>query len=82
VCSWSCSPTTATPSWTGSPRRKGGKPPWPAFPEVDVSAIATGFGCAAQRVESLADLVAVLDGVLARLGQRQEPLVLEVAVHA
>jgi len=59
----------------------GGKPAWPAFEEVDVSAIAAGFGCPAQRVESLADLVAVLDRVLPGLGQRQEPLVLEAAVH-
>jgi benzoylformate decarboxylase len=60
---------------------QGGKPAWPSFEEVDVSAIASGFGCPARRVESPADLVAVLDDVLPGLGERQEPLLLEVAVR-
>lgn len=60
----------------------GGKPAWPGFEEVDVSAIAGGFGCATRRVESYADLLTVLDDVLPDLGRRQEPLVLEVTVQA
>jgi thiamine pyrophosphate-dependent acetolactate synthase large subunit-like protein len=59
----------------------GGKPAWPGFEEVDVSAIATGFGCPTRRVGKLDDLVTVLDDVLPGLGRRQEPLLLEVAVQ-
>lgn len=59
----------------------GGKPAWPAFEEIDVSSIAGGFGCPAVRVESLNELVKVLDDVLPGLGRRNEPLVLEVAVQ-
>ena len=60
----------------------GGKPAWPGFEEVQVGAIARGFGCPARRVESLDDLVAVLEDVLPGLDRRQEPLVLEVAVQS
>jgi thiamine pyrophosphate-dependent acetolactate synthase large subunit-like protein len=59
----------------------GGKPAWPGFEEVDVSAVAAGFGCPTRRVTSLDDLVTVLDDVLPGLGRRQEPLLLEVAVQ-
>ena len=59
----------------------GGKPVWPAFEEVDVSAIAAGFGCPTRRLASLDDLVTVLDDVLPGLARRQEPLLLEVAVR-
>jgi thiamine pyrophosphate-dependent acetolactate synthase large subunit-like protein len=59
----------------------GGKPAWPGFEEVDVCAIAAGFGCPTQRLTSLDDLVTVLDDVLPGLGRRQEPLLLEVAVQ-
>jgi thiamine pyrophosphate-dependent acetolactate synthase large subunit-like protein len=59
----------------------GGKPAWPGFEEVDVSAIAAGFGCPTRRVASLDDLVTVLDDVLPGLGRRREPLLLEAAVQ-
>lgn len=58
-----------------------GKPPWPAFEEVDVSTLATGLGCAARKVDGHDDLVAALDEVLPGLAGRQEPLVLEVVVQ-
>lgn len=59
----------------------GGKPPWPAFDEVSVSALAGGFGCAARRVDNLDSLLAELDDVVPTLRSRREPLVLEVAVR-
>jgi benzoylformate decarboxylase len=58
----------------------GGTAPWPAFDEVSVRRIAEGFGCPARRVTTYAELVGVLDEVLPTLADRQEPLVLEVAV--
>ena len=58
----------------------GGEPPWPGFGEISVSAIAAGFGCPTRRVESYAELVAVLDEVVPTLGDRREPLLLDVAV--
>ena len=61
--------------------RRGGKAPWPAFPEVSVSTLAEGLGVRAVRVESAADLAATLPQVCADLAQRREPLVIEVAVE-
>ena len=58
----------------------GGDSPWPGFGEVDISALARGFGCPAVRITGLDELLAALDEILPGLGARQEPLVLEVAV--
>ncbi|SEM07558.1 thiamine pyrophosphate-dependent enzyme [Nonomuraea pusilla] len=60
--------------------RQGGKAPWPAFPEVDMGAMARSLGCPAVRVERHADLVDVLDEVLPTLASRDEPLLLDIAV--
>jgi benzoylformate decarboxylase len=62
--------------------RRGGKAPWPAFPEVSVSTLAAGFGVRAVRVESAGDLAATLPGICSGLAGRTEPLVVEVAVEA
>jgi Thiamine pyrophosphate-requiring enzymes [acetolactate synthase, pyruvate dehydrogenase (cytochrome), glyoxylate carboligase, phosphonopyruvate decarboxylase] len=59
----------------------GGKPPWPAFEEVSLSALAQGFGCPARRIEALEALLVELDEVVPSLADRHEPLVLEVAVR-
>jgi benzoylformate decarboxylase len=61
--------------------QRGGKPPWPAFEEVSVAGLAESFGCPARRVTDHAELVATLDEVVPTLGDRAEPLVLEVAVE-
>jgi benzoylformate decarboxylase len=60
--------------------QEGGRAPWPAFEEVDVSALAEGLGCAAERVDSYEAMVKALDEVVPTLSDRTEPLVLEVAV--
>ncbi|WP_353952559.1 thiamine pyrophosphate-binding protein [Knoellia sp. S7-12] len=60
----------------------GGKPPWPAFTEVSVSTIAAGFGCATSRVTTHDELTDQLDRILPTLGERTEPLLLEVVVEA
>jgi benzoylformate decarboxylase len=62
-------------------QQAGGKPPWPAFPEVSVSGLATALGCPAQRVATGGELAAALDAVVPTLADRAEPLVLEVAVR-
>jgi benzoylformate decarboxylase len=54
--------------------------PWPAFEAVDIVALARGFGCAAQRIESHDELIDGLDDVIPTLARRNEPLVLEVAI--
>ena len=61
--------------------RQGGAAPWPAFEEVDVRAIATGFGCPAVRVNDHAALLEVLDDVVGGLAGRTEPLVLVADVE-
>ncbi len=61
--------------------RRGGKAPWPAFPEVSVSTLAEGLGVRAVRLESAGDLATTLPEVCAGLAQRSEPLVIEVAVE-
>jgi benzoylformate decarboxylase len=58
----------------------GGKAPWPAFEEVSISRLAEGLGCPATRVTGYDELLKVLDDVVPTLGDRTEPLVLEVPV--
>jgi benzoylformate decarboxylase len=62
--------------------RRGGKAPWPAFPEVSVSTLAAGFGVRAVRLQSAGELAATLPHLCAGLAERTEPLVVEVAVEA
>ena len=57
-----------------------GKAPWPAFEEVSISRLGGGLGCPATRVGTHDELLKVLDDVVPTLGERTEPLVLEVAV--
>ncbi|GAA3047457.1 benzoylformate decarboxylase [Pseudonocardia yunnanensis] len=59
----------------------GGKPPWPAFTEVSVHGLALALGCPAERVDNYPALVERLDAVVPTLGDRRQPLVLEVAVE-
>jgi benzoylformate decarboxylase len=59
--------------------QSGGSPPWPGF-SVDVAGLAHALGCPSRKVSDHAELLAVLDEVLPGLGQRGEPLLLEVAV--
>jgi benzoylformate decarboxylase len=54
--------------------------PWPAFGAIDIAAIARAQGCPAKRVETLEDLEAGLDEALDGIGERTEPLLLEVVV--
>jgi benzoylformate decarboxylase len=49
---------------------------------LSVSGLARELGCPAERVDSHAALLSVLDKVLPDLAGRQKPLVLEVAVEA
>jgi benzoylformate decarboxylase len=55
--------------------------PWPDFEEVDVSALARGFGCPARRVATYDEAIAALDELVPDLAAREEPLLLEVAVE-
>jgi benzoylformate decarboxylase len=61
-------------------RSGAGKAPWPSFPEVRLSALATAFGCPARRISSYAELVEVLEEVVPGLPDRSEPLLLDVDV--
>lgn len=63
-------------------REGGDSPPWPAFPEIDISALARAFGCAARRVSTPAELEETFDEVVPALAGRKEPLLLEVVVAA
>lgn len=58
----------------------GGKPAWPGFPEISISTIATGLGCPALRIQSHAELIAALEAIMPSLGDRTEPVLLDVAV--
>ena len=60
--------------------RQGALGPWPGFEEVDVAAIARGFGCPARSVLTFEELTAAMDEVVPRLASREEPLLLDVAV--
>jgi benzoylformate decarboxylase len=58
----------------------GGEGPWPGF-SVDLTALAHALGCPARRIDAWEDLGAALDEVVPRLGERTEPLLLEVMVE-
>lgn len=58
----------------------GATPPWPGFEEISLTTLASGFGCPARRIETLPELLAVLDEVVPGLGERTTPLVLDIAV--
>lgn len=60
--------------------RSGQAGPWPAFEEVDVAALAEGLGCPAVRIEDHVGLLRVLDEVLPGLADRDQPLLLDVAI--
>ena len=60
--------------------RTGETGPWPGFAELEIAALARGFGCAAQRIDTHDELLAALDEVLPTLARREEPLLLDVAV--
>jgi thiamine pyrophosphate-dependent acetolactate synthase large subunit-like protein len=54
--------------------------PWPAFGAIDITAIAKAQGCPARRVETFAELEAALDEALDGIGERREPMLLEMVV--
>jgi benzoylformate decarboxylase len=60
--------------------RRGLASPWPRFDEVDVAALARGFGCPAQRIETHDELLEALDDVVPTLASREEPLLLDVVI--
>jgi benzoylformate decarboxylase len=57
----------------------GGSAPWPGF-AVDVAGIARALGCPARTIADHAALLEALDEVLPSLGDRGEPLLLEIEV--
>jgi benzoylformate decarboxylase len=60
--------------------RQGGDAPWPGFAEVDVAALARGFGCPARKIATHDELVRELDEAVPTLATRDEPLLLDVAI--
>ena len=61
--------------------RHGREPPWPSFEEVDIAALAHGFGCAARRIAEHDELLAALDDAIPTLATRAEPLLLDVVIE-
>ena len=60
--------------------RTGNDGPWPGFGEVDVAAVARGFGCPARRLATHQELAAALDEAIPTLAERKEPLLLDLVV--
>jgi benzoylformate decarboxylase len=60
--------------------RTGDAGPWPGFGEVEIAALARGFGCEARRLATHQELIAALDDAVPTLACRQEPLLLDVVV--
>jgi benzoylformate decarboxylase len=60
--------------------RAGGKAPWPGFPEVRLSALATALGCPATRISGYEELLEAFDDVLPRLRDLDRPLLLDIDV--
>ena len=60
--------------------RSGNDGPWPGFGDIEIAALARGFGCQAQRVTTHEELLAALDEAIPTLAGRQEPLLLDVVI--
>jgi benzoylformate decarboxylase len=58
----------------------GGPGPWPGFADVEVAAIARGFGCPAERITTHDELLSTLDEVVPGLAGSTAPLLLDVVV--
>jgi benzoylformate decarboxylase len=58
----------------------GGAGPWPSFAELDLAAVARGFGCAAETLTTYDELTEALDDVMPGLRDRRTPLLLDVRV--
>jgi len=58
---------------------RGGEPPWPSF-DVDIAALARGFGCGARRISSHEELLQALDEIVPTLASRAEPFLLDVVI--
>jgi benzoylformate decarboxylase len=54
--------------------------PWPPFDEVEVAAIARGFGCPAERITTHDALLQALDEAVPTLRDRDDPLLLDVVI--
>jgi benzoylformate decarboxylase len=54
--------------------------PWPALDGIDLVGLAAALSCPARAVRTYDELVAALDEVLPTLADRDEPLLLDVAV--
>jgi len=61
---------------------RGGKPPWPDFSQVSLSALARGLGCPARTAATAEELDAALDEIVPTLRDRTEPILLDVAVDS
>ena len=61
--------------------RHGGSGPWPGFGEIELAAVARGFGCPARRIDTYEGLTTALDEVVPTLGYRTEPLLLDVVIE-
>jgi benzoylformate decarboxylase len=59
---------------------RGGKPPWPQFPDLDIAAMARALGCPATSVTTYDELLATLPEALNGLREATAPLLVEVAV--
>ena len=49
--------------------RHGGSGPWPGFGEIDLAAVARGFGCPARRIDTYDELTTALDEVVPTLAR-------------
>jgi thiamine pyrophosphate-dependent acetolactate synthase large subunit-like protein len=61
---------------------RGGKPPWPQFPELEIATMARALGCPATSVTTYDELSTTLIGAISGLRESTEPLLIEVSVAA
>ena len=60
--------------------RSGDEGPWPGFAEIEIAAVARGFGCEARRVTTYDELLDALDETIPTLAVREQPLLLDVVI--
>jgi len=59
--------------------KEGASPRWPPL-EIDLAGLAGAFGCSARRISTNTELEETFDEVVPGLGEREEPLLLDIAV--
>jgi len=58
----------------------GGEPPWPGFPDLNLSELSAAWGCPSRRLATREDMVASLAEIVPGLATSKRPVLLDIEV--